>query len=156
MEVNGCPDTDGDGVPDIVDECPKVAGPVSNKGCPIPEKIVDSAMADVDIKAPILFELNSTIVKEESLPILEKAARELQKGTLQSITIDGHTDATGEDDYNMGLSLMRAKAVKRKLISLGAPAGSVHIEGFGERRPVATNRTREGRMRNRRAVMKVK
>lgn len=153
---NGCPDTDGDGLPDNVDECPVKAGPVSNKGCPIPEKIVDDAMADVDITTPILFELNSTVIKEESVPVLERAARELKDGKIQSITIDGHTDATGEDDYNMGLSLMRAKAVKRKLISLGAPVTSVHIEGFGERRPVATNKTREGRMRNRRAVMKVK
>jgi outer membrane protein OmpA-like peptidoglycan-associated protein len=155
-QFRGCPDTDGDGLPDNVDDCPLVAGPVSNRGCPEEKKDTVKAEIDADVNAPIMFDLNKTTIKAESLPTLQKAAQLLNSGQETTITIDGFTDATGPEDYNYGLSLLRAKAVKTMLVAMGADAKKIHIKGYGEKHPAATNKTREGRAKNRRATMKLK
>ena len=155
-QFHGCPDTDGDGLPDNVDDCPTVAGPISNRGCPEEKKDTVRVEIEADVNAPIMFDLNKITIKAESLPTLQKAAKLLSTGQETTITIDGHTDATGADDYNYGLSLMRAKAVKTMLVAMGADPKKIHIKGYGEKRPVATNKTREGRAKNRRATMKLK
>ena len=65
-------------------------------------------------------------------------------------TIEGHTDNVGSDATNSELSLRRAISVREYLVSLGVPAASFEVEGFGPYRPVADNTTAEGRARNRR------
>lgn len=155
-QFHGCPDTDGDGLPDNVDDCPMVAGPISNRGCPEEKKDTVKAEINADVNAPIMFDLNKTSIKAESLPTLQKAAQLLNSGQETTITIDGFTDATGPEDYNYGLSLLRAKAVKTMLVAMGADPKKIHIKGYGEKRPAATNKTREGRAKNRRATMELK
>jgi OOP family OmpA-OmpF porin len=72
------------------------------------------------------------------------------------VEVAGHTDSTGPDAYNQGLSERRAKVVYDYLISKGIDASRlVGPNGYGETRPIDTNDTREGRQRNRRTELAV-
>jgi outer membrane protein OmpA-like peptidoglycan-associated protein len=72
-----------------------------------------------------------------------------------SITVEGHTDSVGADDYNMKLSQNRAEAVRAYLVGQGLNSGTVTAQGFGKTRPVADNSTAAGRQQNRRVEMVV-
>ena len=67
----------------------------------------------------------------------------------------GHTDSIGTEKYNQGLSVRRAEAVKAYLVSKGIEANRIYTEGKGESQPIADNRTREGRAKNRRVEVEV-
>ena len=67
----------------------------------------------------------------------------------------GHTDSIGTDAYNQKLSMRRAEAVKAYLKSKGVDANRIYTEGKGENQPIATNKTREGRAKNRRVEVEV-
>jgi OOP family OmpA-OmpF porin len=74
---------------------------------------------------------------------------------LEVIIAVGHTDAVGEDAYNQKLSVGRAEAVKAYLLSKGIEKGRVYTEGKGEKSPVADNKTKEGRAKNRRVEIEL-
>ncbi len=77
-------------------------------------------------------------------------------GNNYEITIVGHTDSIGSNQYNFGLSRRRAEAVKAKLLEFGlAEDRIVGIEAMGEEQPIATNATKEGRAQNRRVEFKL-
>jgi OOP family OmpA-OmpF porin len=67
----------------------------------------------------------------------------------------GHTDSIGSDTYNQRLSVRRAEAVKAFLVSKGIERNRVYTEGKGEKQPVADNKTKEGRAKNRRVEIEV-
>jgi len=71
------------------------------------------------------------------------------------IEVQGHTDSTGSERYNLQLSQRRAEAVREYLIAQGVAPGQVEARGYGEMQPIADNSTAEGRARNRRVVMRV-
>ena len=73
----------------------------------------------------------------------------------QGIIVEGHTDSVGEREFNMNLSLRRAQSVKNFLVSNGARASLISIDGYGYSRPVATNSTAEGRQKNRRVEVRI-
>lgn len=158
VQYRGCPDSDADGIPDPDDHCPTVPGPESNFGCPGgtgDRSNPRDSLWDVDPSAPILFDVNKTTIRRESMRVLEKAARMMKEGKEVVIHIDGYTDNTGPADYNQGLSIMRGMAVKLELVRMGVRFETIKVEGHGERKPVAPNDTPEGRKKNRRAVMKL-
>jgi len=74
---------------------------------------------------------------------------------LEVIVAVGHTDSVGTDAYNQKLSERRAAAVKAYLVSKGVAANRVYTEGKGEKSPVADNKTKEGRAKNRRVEVEV-
>ena len=155
-QFHGCPDTDGDGIPDNEDNCPDVAGPASNHGCPIPPPPpAPEAPKEMEVK-PILFQTNKTEIHKSSLPTIEEVAKEAKENKDAVIYVDGYTDNQGSKAYNKKLSIKRAKAVQKKLTKLGVDAKKVKIAGHGESKPVESNKTKEGRMKNRRAELKVK
>ena len=144
----GCPvpDTDGDGVNDEEDKCPKVAGPVDNFGCPV-----------IGIKSyEIVFKTGSAILLAKGKPILDTVVAYLKRNPDVNVTIDGHTDNTGSDKVNIPLSLKRAEACKKYLVSKGINADRMTTAGFGSTQPVADNKTAEGRQKNRRIEIKIK
>jgi outer membrane protein OmpA-like peptidoglycan-associated protein len=71
------------------------------------------------------------------------------------LSIEGHTDSVGTDDYNQQLSERRAESVRSFLVQNGVPAGTITAKGFGESQPVASNDNAAGRQRNRRVEMVV-
>lgn len=100
------------------------------------------------------FETGKDKIKQKSYLSLEGLAKLLiDKG--YGLKIDGHTDNVGKADFNMKLSLQRAEAVKAFLIDKGVSGAKIETEGFGMTKPIADNKTAEGRQKNRRVEMKV-
>ena len=98
----------------------------------------------------IYFDVGSATIRPESTPTLVQLEETLTKHGELRVRIEGHTDSTGTDGYNMGLSIRRAEAVQHYLVSKGIAVNRLEIAGFGERVPLASNATREGRAMNRR------
>ncbi len=98
----------------------------------------------------IFFDTNSSKLKSESYPELDKLVGMLQNEPQMKIKLLGHTDNVGEDSDNQILSENRAKSVYQYLIDHGIQATRLSYEGFGEKKPVASNDTEEGRFMNRR------
>ena len=153
-KFHGCPDTDGDGVPDNLDKCPDVAGPADNQGCPLPPPPPPAPAPEMVI-TPILFDVNKESIHRFSYPVLDEAAKKLNETPDGYIVVDGYTDNTGKPVHNKRLSLKRANAVKRYLVKHGVDPKKVHVIGHGSKDPVADNTTKEGRAKNRRAIMKI-
>lgn len=116
---------------------------------------VEPKAEKVSFSADAFFDFDKAVLKPEGKAKLEDLVSKLQGTDIEVIVATGHTDWTGTDAYNMKLSMRRAKAVKAFLVSKGIPESRVFTEGKGEREPVADNRTREGRAKNRRVEVEV-
>lgn len=79
----------------------------------------------------------------------------MKKHPRLKVEIQGHTDSTGSPAYNLKLSQRRADSVRDYLLSQGVPEDQLQTKGYGQTQPVATNKTAEGRAKNRRVVMYV-
>ncbi len=147
-DFGGCPDTDGDGIIDPDDTCPDQAGLVNNKGCPElneeEKQLLNFAMRAVQ------FNTGRAELKEESFPVLDQIKGIMDRYPGYKLTISGHTDSVGDEETNLVLSRERAKSCYQYLVSQGVPPDRLAFQGFGETRPIATNRTSQGRTLNRR------
>ena len=145
----GCPyDDDMDGVINEMDKCPKIPGSPDNNGCP---EIDEASINTIKESAKgIFFETGSDVIKSESFANLDKVAEIAAKYPNAKLTIEGHTDSQGDDDDNMGLSQRRADAVMKYLELKGVEKGRMTATGYGETKPLADNDTDEGRAMNRR------
>jgi len=103
----------------------------------------------------IYFDTDMSIVMIKSLPTLKQLYKHLVQYPDIRIKIIGHTDSQSTDYYNLVLSRRRAAAVKRILMRWGIDSSRLETEGRGEREPIATNQTAEGRQLNRRVVFEV-
>lgn len=97
-----------------------------------------------------LFATNKADLKPGSQSSFDRLARVLNETPNRKIIVEGHTDSTGAEDYNLTLSQRRADAVKNYLVSQGVDAGRITAVGKGEGFPVASNDTPSGRQQNRR------
>lgn len=176
-EYNGCPDTDGDGVPDNEDECPTVAGPKENNGCPWPDRDGDSVPDNVDecpdvagtvanngcpevseairkalssYAKTILFDTGKSTIKSISAGVLNDIYGIMEEYPNARFLVEGHTDNTGSEGFNMTLSKSRASSVVDYLVEKGVDAGRLDSTGYGEQNPLDSNKTNEGRANNRR------
>lgn len=104
----------------------------------------------------LLFDFDKAEIKDEMIPSLEQAKLILDEDSTVSFVLSGHTDSTGAEDYNQGLSERRAEAVKAWLVKNGVPARRLSTVGYGENRAKYDNSTREGRKLNRRVEMQSK
>lgn len=148
----GCPDTDGDGVPDHLDQCPNERGTLSNNGCP--EIIQEVEKIDFHAKN-ILFETNSSKIKQESVKDLDQIITIMNKFPDSKFTVYGYTDNTGPADLNLRLSKDRARSVANYFTGKGIDGKRLTADGFGKDKPVDTNDTPEGRANNRRVEIKL-
>ena len=98
----------------------------------------------------IYFARNSAELQAESAPLLQSVASIIDKCPDMKIEVAGHTDSFGDPNYNMFLSKQRAQSVVDYLAKLGLPDSRLISRGYGEAQPVASNRTRIGRSKNRR------
>ena len=108
------------------------------------------AAAKVTLNADALFDFDKSVLKPAAQASLDSLAGKVKSLTLEVIVAVGHTDSVGTDAYNQKLSIRRAEAVKKHLVSQGIEAKRIYVEGKGESQPVADNKTAEGRAKNRR------
>ena len=101
----------------------------------------------------VYFDTEKADLSEEFSAKLKKLAEKMKKNSRIATIIEGHADSTGPRAYNQKLSERRAEAVKKQLMEFGVAENKLETEGFGEDRPVATNKTKEGRSQNRRSAM---
>lgn len=154
VDASGCPlDNDGDGVPNYRDRCPGTpAGTkVDYRGCEQVSKQVEQ------VKLVVNFAFDSAVVARSYADEIRKVADFLKSNPSINATIEGHTDEIGSSEYNQDLSERRASSVKDILVKQhGIAANRIATEGYGERRPVASNKTDAGRQANRRASAVIK
>jgi outer membrane protein OmpA-like peptidoglycan-associated protein len=103
----------------------------------------------------ILFDVDSASVQPLGKANLTKLAEILNKYEDTDILIEGHTDATGSEEYNLTLSRNRAQSVANDLQAVGVQAPRFTIMGYGELQPIAENETAEGRQANRRVELAI-
>ncbi len=109
----------------------------------------------VTFETDTFFAFDKSVLQPAGKAKLEDLVSKLQGTDIEVIVATGHTDSTGTDAYNQKLSMRRANAVKAFLVSKGLPAERVFTEGKGEKQPVASNKTAEGRAKNRRVEVEV-
>ncbi|HEY1373023.1 MAG TPA: OmpA family protein [Candidatus Binatia bacterium] len=103
----------------------------------------------------VLFDFDKTAIKPDGAKILDRLIAFLKENSDKRVSLEGHTDSIGTEQYNQGLSERRANSVKDYLTKRGVDAGKISTRGFGETRPIADNKTAEGRAKNRRVEIKV-
>jgi OmpA-OmpF porin, OOP family len=156
-ENAGCPwpDRDGDGVLDKDDKCPDVKGPASNNGCPIPEPTEEAIKKLNEYAKTILFDTGKFSFQKQTFPVLQSIAAILKEYPTSKFSIEGHTDNLGKADANQKLSEERAAAVKSYLVENGIAADRLTSSGYGQTKPIDSNKTKSGKANNRRVEVKL-
>ena len=113
------------------------------------------AATKVTYAADAFFDFDKSVVKPEGKAKLDDLVGKIKGVNLEVIIAVGHTDSVGTDAYNQKLSVARSEAVKAYLVSKGVEKNRVYTEGKGEKQPVADNKTKEGRAKNRRVEIEV-
>jgi outer membrane protein OmpA-like peptidoglycan-associated protein len=150
---DGCPipDADGDGINDEEDKCPQLPGTRENNGCP---EVKQEIVKRIEYAAKnVYFVTASYKLSNKSFKPLNDLVTLLNEDKDLKLSIEGHTDNVGADDYNQTLSDNRANSVKDYLVSKGIDETRLTSQGFGETQPVADNKTAAGKTKNRRVVM---
>ena len=181
-ETNGCPDTDGDGVGDHEDPCRDLVGPVETMGCPDrdsdgvadlndtcpdepkpasePAESSDGCPKEVyvgtdgiEFNQKVAFGTGQATIKSESFVLLSAVAELITAHPeVGHIEIQGHTDNVGGAGNNLALSQKRADAVMKYLLGKGVDADRLTAKGYGQTKPVDSNRSSKGRANNRRVA----
>jgi OOP family OmpA-OmpF porin len=148
--------------PDLVPKAPAPAAapppppPPPAKPAPAPAKPAPKPVAEkVTLAADVLFDFDKSVLKPEGKAKLDDLAGKIQAIALEVVIAIGHTDSIGSDAYNQKLSVRRAESVKAYLVSKGVEPNRIYTEGKGEKQPVASNKTKEGRQKNRRVEIEV-
>ena len=151
QDDDGCPDPDNDGdkIPDVRDKCPNQVGPAPD-GCPKKYKLVVVTAKKIELKQKVFFATAKSRILPRSYDLLNEVAKVLKDRSKIHVRIEGHTDSRGSNRYNQRLSQGRANSVRTYLVQRGVGASRMVAVGYGEDRPIANNRTREGRALNRR------
>ena len=128
-------------------EAKPAAKPKPAAAAPVTEKVT--------LAADVLFDFDKADVKPEGRVKLDDLVGKMKAINLEVIIAIGHTDSIGSDAYNQKLSMRRSASVKTYLVSKGIEANRIYTEGKGEKQPVATNATKDGRQKNRRVDVEV-
>jgi OOP family OmpA-OmpF porin len=127
---------------------PKAAAPAA-PAAPV------AAASKVTYAADAFFDFDKAVVKPAGKAKLDDLVSKVKGINLEVIIAVGHTDSVGSDAYNQKLSVRRAEAVKAYLVTKGIEKNRIYTEGKGEKQPVADNKTKEGRAKNRRVEIEV-
>jgi OOP family OmpA-OmpF porin len=141
-DANWTPATAAPGCGAAAPAAPKAAAPVA-------------AASKVTYAADAFFDFDKAVVKPAGKAKLDDLVAKVKGINLEVIIAVGHTDSIGSDAYNQKLSVRRAEAVKAYLVSKGIEKNRIYTEGKGEKQPVASNKTKEGRAKNRRVEIEV-
>jgi OOP family OmpA-OmpF porin len=133
--------------PPVAPAKPAPAKPAPAKPKPVAEKVT--------LAADVLFDFDKAVLKNEGKSKLDDLATKVKAINLEVVIAIGHTDSIGADAYNQKLSVRRAESVKAYLVSKGVEPNRIYTEGKGEKQPVASNKTADGRQKNRRVEIEV-
>ncbi len=143
-------DSDGDGVPDSIDQCPGTPMNivVDERGCPVDVDIID----ELKMELRVFFDNDKSAIKSQYQPEIAKVAEKMREYPNSIARVEGHASKTGPSArYNQRLSEARAVAVKSMLTNeFGIAPNRLSTVGYGYDRPIADNNTEEGRAMNRR------
>jgi OOP family OmpA-OmpF porin len=131
------------------------AAPATPAAAVAAAKAMPAAASKVTYAADAFFDFDKAVLKPEGKAKLDDLVSKVKGINLEVIIAVGHTDAVGADEYNQKLSVKRSEAVKAYLVSKGIEKNRVYTEGKGEKQPVADNKTKEGRAKNRRVEIEV-
>lgn len=147
----GCDlDYDQDGVPDSKDKCPNTLPGIKVKedGCPVRKK------ENLDeLKKGIQFKLNSAKLTKNSYGTLDDIVKLMKQIPEANLEVQGHTDELGSDATNQKLSQDRAQAVVDYFVKKGVESSRLRAVGFGATKPIADNKDKAGREKNRRVEL---
>ncbi|WP_079641795.1 OmpA family protein [Sphingobacterium nematocida] len=107
------------------------------------------------LSSDLLFPTNSSYLTDKAKVELTKLSKLMKEDKTKKIRVDGYTDATGTEEYNVWLSDKRAASVKKYLEEAGVSGGRISTKGFGPSKPVGDNKTPEGRQKNRRVEVTI-
>ena len=149
VDKTGCTpslDTDKDGVPDIKDICPTTQSgiKVGLLGC---------AETGTIVLDGVNFKTNSAELTPNSSNILDKVVKSLRQVPSMKLEVAGHTDASGAALSNQVLSQKRAETVVRYFKERNIDTSGMTAKGYGESKPIADNKTKEGKAKNRRVEL---
>jgi outer membrane protein OmpA-like peptidoglycan-associated protein len=152
VDPRGCGrDADGDKVADVADRCPDTPNgqAVDENGCPV---LFQGAARTVTLTG-VTFASGKATLTPESEAVLQDVAKQLQASPEVRVQIAGFTDNTGSRSGNIKISQKRAVAVEKFLEQNGVSPAQLSAKGFGPDKPVASNKTAEGRAKNRRVEL---
>jgi outer membrane protein OmpA-like peptidoglycan-associated protein len=165
QDDDGCPelDNDDDGISDALDACTMdpedIDGFEDRDGCPEPgPKPISVSVSEgrILVSERIYFEYDRDTIRNVSAPVLDELAtviRGLEPGT--KVIVEGHTDDSGNTDYNLDLSHRRARAVVEYLHARGVPSERLDFIGYGAAQPLGPSDSPEGRELNRRVEFRI-
>ncbi len=140
----------------VAQAAPAPAAAPAPSAAPAPAPAPAPAVASkVTYAADAFFDFDKSVLKPEGKAKLDDLVSKVKNVNLEVIIAVGHTDSIGTDAYNQKLSVRRAEAVKAYLVSKGIEKNRVYTEGKGEKQPIADNKTKEGRAKNRRVEIEV-
>ncbi|MFO0749886.1 MAG: OmpA family protein, partial [Myxococcota bacterium] len=147
QDEDGCPepDNDGDGILDVDDQCP------DDKDNKCRVKVIGKC--EIQILDQVFFKYDKDEIDEKkSAPILDEVGKVLVANKwINLVEVQGHTDSDGPDAYNLDLSQRRSAAVMNYLATkTGVEASRLQAKGYGETKPLESNKTPAGRAKNRR------
>jgi OOP family OmpA-OmpF porin len=151
---DGCPppDRDGDGIIDPLDKCPDEPETKNNykddDGCP--DEIPKEVKRYTGVIEGIYFDTDKDVIKSDSRPTLDNAAKVMKEFPDMKVEISGHTDTDGVREHNVDLSRRRAEAVRKYLIDAGIDPSRITTRGAGPDEPRDSNESEAGKAKNRR------
>jgi OOP family OmpA-OmpF porin len=132
-----------------------LAPPPAAAPAPAPAAKPKPVAEKITFAADVLFDFDKATLKPEGRAKMDELASKVRDMNLEVVIAIGHTDSIGADEYNQRLSVRRAESVKAYMVSKGIDANRVYTEGKGEKQPVASNATKDGRQKNRRVEIEV-
>jgi outer membrane protein OmpA-like peptidoglycan-associated protein len=161
-DQDGCPedDFDKDNVPDAVDACPKEPGEPSaekdKNGCPVFIRRLEGS-TEIEILKQVQFATGSAKILSNSFKILDEVVKLMTiNKDIALVAIEGHTDNKGKDKDNEKLSDDRANSVRQYIIDKGIHPDRLTAKGYGPYKPIADNKTADGRAKNRRVEFHIR
>ncbi|MCO4293753.1 OmpA family protein [Solitalea sp. MAHUQ-68] len=120
------------------------------KDCKV-ERVGDSIK--ITFVNEVFFDFDQYSIKSDAVPTVNKLVNIIKKYAKTYNIIQGHTDDSGNEEYNLSLSFKRADEVKHFLVNNGISADRINAYGVGDTQPVASNDTENGRAKNRRVLI---
>ncbi len=151
--------------PDCMPKKVEAPKPVAAPKAPVAEPVVAAPAAkpapqpvkqSITIQAEALFDFDKSVLKPAGKKAIDEAIAKMKQVDVEMVIATGHTDSVGTDAYNQKLSERRATTVKEYMVSQGISAAKITISGKGETQPVASNKTADGRAKNRRVDIEFK